>query len=183
MIADQRWSPKLPSTQTGILNFPQFSDVLFNLTLRCSILPCVGLISHHVKLSISSCIVKIPKFSTKTVIKPIRYLYEPPTRCTRRESVLLLPGPIVTSRKRSLGQGNIFSIVCQEFCPQGRGLPQCMLGYHTPWDQAPPPGADTPQDQAPPLRAGTPHWDQHPPCTVHAVRYGQQVGGHFAHQA
>ena len=30
-----------------------------------------------------------------------------------------------------LGQGNIFSSVCQEFCPRG-GLPHCMLGYTTP---------------------------------------------------
>ena len=26
---------------------------------------------------------------------------------------------IITARKRSLGQGNIFSSVCQEFCSQG----------------------------------------------------------------
>ena len=41
---------------------------------------------------------------------------------------------IFTAHKRSLGQGNIFSNVCQEFCPpgggvaEGGGLPQCMLG-------------------------------------------------------
>ena len=41
---------------------------------------------------------------------------------------------IFTARKRSLGQGNIFSNVCQEFCPpggggeEGGGLLQCMLG-------------------------------------------------------
>ena len=29
---------------------------------------------------------------------------------------------IFTLRKRSLGQGNIFRSVCQEFCPQGRCL-------------------------------------------------------------
>ena len=44
---------------------------------------------------------------------------------------------IFTAHKRSLGQGNIFSSVCQEFCSQGGGLPQCMLGYHPPWKQAP----------------------------------------------
>ena len=26
---------------------------------------------------------------------------------------------VITARKRSLGQGNIFRSVCQEFCPQG----------------------------------------------------------------
>ena len=29
--------------------------------------------------------------------------------------------PIFTARKRSLGQGNIFRSVCQEFCPHGGG--------------------------------------------------------------
>ena len=57
---------------------------------------------------------------------------------------------IITAHKRSLGEGNIFSSVCQEFCTRG-GLPQCMLGYHPP--------------------------EQTPPYTVHAGRYSQQVGG------
>ena len=42
----------------------------------------------------------------------------------------------ITARKRSLGQGNIFRSVCQEFCPQGvwypsmhcSGIPTCLLG-------------------------------------------------------
>ena len=33
----------------------------------------------------------------------------------------------ITTRKRSLGQGNIFSSVCQEFCSQG-GIPACIAG-------------------------------------------------------
>ena len=38
--------------------------------------------------------------------------------------------PVLTSDgKWSLGQGNIFRSVCQEFCSQGGGLPHCMLGY------------------------------------------------------
>ena len=62
-----------------------------------------------------------------------------------------------------LGQGNIFTSVCQEFCPQGGGgcLPQCMLGY--PPDQTPPP----PRDQAPrsrhPPGPGTPPRTRHTP--------------------
>ena len=43
---------------------------------------------------------------------------------------------IITARKRSLGQGNIFSSMCQEIC--SRGLPQCMLGYHPPQSRHPP---------------------------------------------
>ena len=49
------------------------------------------------------------------------------------------------SAATKLGQGNIFTSVCQEFCPQGEGggcLPQCMLGY-TP----PSPGADPPESR------------------------------------
>ena len=38
---------------------------------------------------------------------------------------------IVTARKRTLGQGNIFTSMCQEFCSCG-GLHHCMLGYHPP---------------------------------------------------
>ena len=104
---------------------------------------------------------------------------------------------IFTARKRSLGQGNIFKSVCQEFCPQG-GLPQCMLGYHPPTEQAPPPGnrhpsgPGTPSEQAPPPGPGTP-WeqalppgpgtprDQAPPRAEHAGRYGQQAtSGRYA---
>ena len=60
--------------------------------------------------------------------------------------------------KRSFGQGNIFTSVCQEFCPQGGGYltrnpPQDPAGTppgpgrYTPRDQTPP-GPDTPPDQA-----------------------------------
>ena len=48
------------------------------------------------------------------------------------------------------------------------GLPQCMLGYHTPQDQAAPPGPGTPWEQTPrgqtPLDQAPP-WDQTPPWT------------------
>ena len=86
-----------------------------------------------------------------------------------------------TACKRSLGQGNIFSSVCQEFCPQG-GLPQCILGYQPHHH----PGADTPRDQAPPRnrypleqtppKQTSPGADP-PPQAVHAGRHGQQAGG------
>ena len=34
--------------------------------------------------------------------------------------------------KRSLGQGNIFSSVCQEFCPGGGGIPACPCRFPGP---------------------------------------------------
>ena len=74
---------------------------------------------------------------------------------------------LFTARKLSLGQGNIFSSVCQEFCSQGAA--------DTPPDQAPllwtrpPPGADPPRADLPRTR--------HPPWAEHAGRYGQQASG------
>ena len=69
-----------------------------------------------------------------------------------------------------LGQGNIFTSVCQEFCSQGEGgcLPQCMLGYT--------PRADTPPDQTPP-GADTPR-TRHPPTpSKQTAAYGQRAAG------
>ena len=54
---------------------------------------------------------------------------------------------IFTARKRSLGQGNIFSSVCQEFCSRGA---RKYLGRYPPFEQVPPSGRYTP------LWAGTP---------------------------
>ena len=54
---------------------------------------------------------------------------------------------IITASKRSLGQGNIFRSVCQEFCLQGGGRV---------------PGQVPPKTRYPP-EPGTPPWDQvHP---------------------
>ena len=81
---------------------------------------------------------------------------------------------VITARKRSLGQGNIFRSVCEEFCPRG-GV--CLSAC---WDTTPPPRPGTPQNQAPldqeppqeqtppgpaPLGPGTPLLEQtpHPP--------------------
>ena len=38
---------------------------------------------------------------------------------------------IVTARKRSLGQGNVFTQVCVLFCSQGVGFPACITGHMT----------------------------------------------------
>ena len=63
-----------------------------------------------------------PVSQTRMIIRVVSYLF--------------------TARKRSLGQGNIFSSMCQEFCSQ-RGV--CLSAC---WDTTP--GADTPQEQTPP---------------------------------
>ena len=63
---------------------------------------------------------------------------------------------IFTVRKRSLGQGNIFSSVCQEFCIRGLGVP----GKLPPFGQVHPPGqVHTPSRYTPALGRNppTPH--------------------------
>ena len=70
----------------------------------------------------------------------------------KKPTDMIISWDIFTARKRSLGQGNIFRSVCQEFCPQGR---VCLSAC---WDTIPlPPGAGTP-----PPGAGTP-LSRHPP--------------------
>ena len=57
-----------------------------------------------------------------------------------------------------LGQGNIFTSMCEEFCPHGgRVSASVHAGIHTPtpWEQTPPrqqtpPWEQTPQEQTPP---------------------------------
>ena len=78
-------------------------------------------------------------------------------------------------RKRSLGQGNIFRSVCQEFCSQ-RGVPRQVL---PPWTRCTPPGPGTPPQAGTPLPGryppgqvhppgpGTPPRQEHPPGQVH----------------
>ena len=64
----------------------------------------------------------------------------------------------ITARKRSLGQGNIFIGMCQEFCSQGgRGVvyPSMPCRSHAPPDYVPP-WTTYPPDYVPP-------WDYIPP--------------------
>ena len=97
---------------------------------------------------------------------------------------------IITARKRSLGQGNIFSSVCQKFCSRGGGVPgQVHPRAGTPPGQVHPPGryaswAGTPPGQVhsppgctPPRQvhplgrwAGTPPGQVHLPGQVHTPR-------------
>ena len=94
---------------------------------------------------------------------------------------------IITASKRSLGQGNIFTPVCQSFCSHGEGVPWQVP---TPGPGTPPGtrytplGPDTPpgtryalQDQVHPWDQVHPPGQVHPPRAVHAGRYGQQAGG------
>ena len=64
-----------------------------------------------------------------------------------------------------LGQGNVFTGV-YDSVHRGGCLPQCMLGYRTPPNQAPqdqtPPVAATPQDQTPPKTRHPPRSKHHP---------------------
>ena len=84
---------------------------------------------------------------------------------------------IFTARKRSLGQGYIFTPVFLFTAEQYLGR------YPPPPDQVHPPGSGTPPNQVPSLGPGTPPEPGALPgtrCTpraVHGGRYGQQAGG------
>ena len=63
--------------------------------------------------------------------------------------------------KRSLGQGNVFTPVCQSFCSQGEGcLPHCMLGHTL---QADTPGQTSSLGRHPAPRLTPPHGQTPPP--------------------
>ena len=79
---------------------------------------------------------------------------------------------MITARKRSLGQGNTFSSVCQEFCSQGGGSTWADTppGQVPPPMQVHPPGRYTPPGQDPPPQ------QVHLPGQVHPLsRYTQLV--------
>ena len=89
-----------------------------------------------------------------------------------------------------LGQGNIFTSVCQEFCPQGGGggyLPQCMLGYtppprpgRPPGSRHPPPGPGRPYPltrQTPPQTRQTPPDQADTPPGKQTPAYGLRAAG------
>ena len=64
-----------------------------------------------------------------------------------------------------LGQGNVFTGVCDSVHRGGGCLPECMLGY--------PPGADSPRPDTPPGAdppSRHPHWEQTAPWTRHPPR-------------
>ena len=102
----------------------------------------------------------------KSKLQKVNKIYENVIRSTEKWSVLLrrrLKGRskwckhtiFITARKRSLGQGNIFTPVCHSV--DRGGLPQCMLGYH------PRTMHTSPQDHAPPGPCTTPPGTMHPP--------------------
>ena len=93
----------------------------------------------------------------------------------------------VITRKRSLGQGNIFTPVCHSV-HRGEYLGRNPPGQvHPPAGTTPrqvhppgpgtPPRPGTPPGQVPPGPGYTPPDQVHPPGAVHAGRYGQQAGG------
>ena len=78
---------------------------------------------------------------------------------TKRKTTFLSAEQIFTARTRSLGQGNIFSSVCQEFCSQGI-CPPCRCT--PPWAGTPPtPKQIPPQGRYTPARY-TPGQVNHP---------------------
>ena len=91
----------------------------------------------------------------------------------------------------SLGQGNIFSSVCQEFCSQGGYLGRFPPRKYTPWAGTPPgqvpplgrytPGQLHPPGQVPPLRRYTPG-QLHPPGQVHPPRQLHPLGRYTPQQ-
>ena len=74
---------------------------------------------------------------------------------------------IITAQKRSLGQGSIFTSVCQEFCSQGREY----LGRYTPLPGRYPPPPHTGTRYTP--RAGNPRTRHTPRDQVHPPDTGE----------
>ena len=100
---------------------------------------------------------------------------------SRLQRVRSLPTPSYNYRLQRSWGTVIFSQTSMILFTGG-GLPQCMLGYHTPLAADPllqPWQGRTPwQGSAPPLaRQTTPTGKETPTCTVHAGRYGQQASG------
>ena len=82
---------------------------------------------------------------------------------------------IFTARKQSLGQGNIFIGVCQEFCSQGgvsasvhAGIPP---GSRNPLEQTPPRAATPRTGPGTPPGADTPHGSRHPGADTPQTRH------------
>ena len=92
---------------------------------------------------------------------------------------------IFTARKRSLGQGNVFTHVCQSFCSRRGASAPLHAGIHPqgrhPWADTPSrhPWADTPWADPPPGRHT--YLGRHPPgkhpTPSDTTGYGQQAGG------
>ena len=102
--------------------------------------------------------------------------YTSTNSCLIKRDQALLPAAT------KLGQGNIFTSVCQEFCPQGgEGVCLSACWDTPPWEQTlppeqtspppsrhslpqsrHPPGADTPLEQTPPREQTAPPQSRHP---------------------
>ena len=84
----------------------------------------------------------------------------------------------ITARKRSLGQGNIFSSVCQEFCSWGvstwAGTPPGQV--YLPWAVTPPWAGNPPTSLAGTLLGRYTPWAGTPSRQVHPPRTGTPLG-------
>ena len=80
------------------------------------------------------------------------------TSCLANILTLPLPSKIkelfFTARKQSLGQGNVFTPVCDSIHRRGSVYEPLLTGIHTPW-------ADTPR-QTPPFGQTSPRAETHP---------------------
>ena len=91
-------------------------------------------------------------------------------RVMLEKQVLILLGHILLPPATKLGEGYVFTGVCDSVHRGEGGLPRCLLGY-------PPPRADTPRKQTPPPPGADTPRIRHPPIAEHAGRYGQRAGG------
>ena len=71
--------------------------------------------------------------------------------------------------QRSLGQGYVFTRVCDSVHRRGVCLSAC-------WDTISPQARQTPWQEDPPGKGDNPPGKADPPGTVHAGRYGEQAG-------
>ena len=121
------------------------------------------------------------------------FIYTYRQKSCMQNYIFLLPKHIFTARKRSLGQGNIFTPVCHSVhrgwsASVHAGIPHPPPpgpGPTPPSPRSRPPGTrHPPRNQAAPLGPGPPPRDQAthrsrpcPPGAKHAGKYGQRAGG------
>ena len=110
----------------------------------------LSLIQTDLRWHAISVLVKANVYTNLHLTMPhLHFLLFPDRYCQNGLSLNL---SLFTARKRSLGQGNIFTSVCQKFCSQGTtplhaGIPP-QPGKDTPLGRQTPPGRQTPLHSA-----------------------------------